>query len=411
MLATFLYPAPPPSYTAESFPNELLWIPCTDAGREFESVPAVLLQCPAARYLVLYLHTNGEDLGLCYSFGCGLRSVLEVHVLLVEYPGYGICPGKSSEESLWRVAIAAFQFCSHVLRWPAEDVIVMGRSLGGALATRLASNFLCHGIILVAPFLSLVDAVSHHVGVLARVLVGDCFCNRVRMQDVRVPTLIIHGVLDTLVPWRQGQELFENCPHDKKLFVSPELMDHNCDLLSDPDFLIRPMLRFFALPDYCFVDLTIPPDLFDNRPKFHRIVEMAKDDVPLCQAMGDQEAYPSSPTMQGPQGWLLDTLTAGGDVDDLDWPNEWTVRTPGPGTTASESTNTPAHSQDDWQKEDSQSSWSAAKNSDALSMDSLIDDGGVRRPEAHIPFSPGSFSWGINLDDGICRFLDEENTM
>merc|ERR1712107_292475 len=71
----------------------------------------------------------------------------------------------------------------------------------------------------------------------------------------------------------------------------------------------------------------------------------------------------------------------------------------------------PAHSQDVWQKEDSQSSWSAAKNSDALSMDSLIDDGGVRRPEAHIPFSPGSFSWGINLDDGICRFLDEENTM
>jgi len=64
-------------------------------------MPAIFLQCTNARYLVLYLHSNGEDIGLCYQFAQGLRMILEVHVLLVEYPGYGISPGHCSEETLF----------------------------------------------------------------------------------------------------------------------------------------------------------------------------------------------------------------------------------------------------------------------------------------------------------------------
>merc|ERR550532_549750 len=120
-----------------------------------ECFPAVLLQCPNARYFVLFFHGNGEDVGLCHSFGAGLRSVLEVHVLLMEFPGYGICPGRSSEETLWQAAQAAFRFISEVLRWPAEDIIIIGRSLGAALATRLACSVVCNGLILIAPFLSI----------------------------------------------------------------------------------------------------------------------------------------------------------------------------------------------------------------------------------------------------------------
>ncbi|CAK0883335.1 unnamed protein product, partial [Prorocentrum cordatum] len=61
--------------------------------RAGDALPAVLLQQPTARYLLLYFHSNGEDVGWCYQFGCDVRSSLEVHVLLVEYPGYGISPG------------------------------------------------------------------------------------------------------------------------------------------------------------------------------------------------------------------------------------------------------------------------------------------------------------------------------
>eukprot|EP00435_Cladocopium_sp_Y103_P005685 s5109_g1.t2 len=78
--------------------------------------------------------------------------------------------------------------------------------------------------------------------------------------DHWVPTLVIHGQKDRLIDSSQGQQLFDLCPSRKKLFVCPEEMGHNDDLLSDPEFLIRPILRFFPLPDYYFTALRVPKE-------------------------------------------------------------------------------------------------------------------------------------------------------
>lgn len=333
-MSTLLFPAPRPSYSYHSFPNELLWIP---RGMDYGSCktgdcfPAIFLRCPAARYFIIYFHSNGEDIGLCYAFGRGLRMVLEVHVLLVEYPGYGICPGQCSEEALWVTAVSAFRFAVEVLNWPAEDIIVMGRSLGAAVATQLAQAYNCHGLILVAPFLSLVDAFSRYIGALAPMLIGNIFSNEDHIKKVKVPTLVIHGLRDSLVPCSQGQRLHELSPAEKKLLVTPEEMSHNSDLLSNADFLIRPMLRFFSLPDYAFVEVLVPPEAFDKRlcPHYHRLVEMTKGDAPLRQPMGDQEPGPTSTTTSGPQNFITDFPAAAGDLDDLEGSDDlYTVRSP-----------------------------------------------------------------------------------
>jgi len=335
LVSSFLFPAPEATYSMHSFPNELVWIP---RGLDYSKcqtgscIPAIVLRCPAARYLIIYLHSNGEDVGLAYPFGAGLRMVLEVHVVLVEYPGYGICPGSCSEDSFWEAASAAFRFVTETLAWPAEDVIVMGRSLGAAVAVRLASVFQCHGVILVAPFLSLVECLSQYVGSFASMLVVNMFNNRERICDIKVPTLVIHGQMDRMIPCTQGEQLLQLCPNDKKMFVNPEDMSHNTDLLSNADYLIRPMLRFFALPDYSFVDLAIPAEAFDKRrcPLYHKVVEMVRDDVPLSQPLGDQEPCPACSTMSGPQGFVRGCQPHSGDLDDMDGSDEHTVRTPRP---------------------------------------------------------------------------------
>lgn len=337
-MSMFVFPAPPSSYTMHSFPNELLWIPLSLADSrpncvslenkhsKVDAVPAVILRSPAARFFIIYLHSNGEDIGLAYPFGCGLRMVLEVHMLLVEYPGYGICPGECSEEALWRVAQAALKFVTETLQWPLEDVIIMGRSLGAAPALRLATKHACHGLILVAPFLSLVEAVSQYVGSsLAPMFVGNSFSNKDIIGRLNVPTLVIHGVNDRLVSCSQGKQLWDMCPHKKKLFVSPEDMSHNSDLLSNADFLIRPMLRFFALPDYSFVDLDIPAEAFDKRrcPQYHKLVENVKCDRPLSAPKGDEEPCPEHNTMDGPRSATEAPIPLfGGDLDDLDGSDE-----------------------------------------------------------------------------------------
>jgi len=298
LISQFVFPVPRPTYSMHSFPDELLWIPWDmdySTCRTGNCLPAILLRCPNARFLVLYFHSNGEDIGSCYPFGSGLRSALEVHVMLVEYPGYGICPGHCSEEALWQVANTAFRFISQVLGWPPEDVIIMGRSLGAAVASRLAQSVVCNGLILVAPFLSLVDALSQYVGVFAHMVVGDMFSNRANMPNITVPLMVIHGQQDKLVSCAHGQQLFQLCPHDRKLLVCPTSMGHNCDLLSDPEYLIRPVFRFFSLPDYNFDDLFVPMEAFNKSlcPQYHNVVELTRNDSPLMQPAGDQE--PCSP--------------------------------------------------------------------------------------------------------------------
>eukprot|EP00401_Gymnodinium_catenatum_P080428 CAMPEP_0117574460 /NCGR_PEP_ID=MMETSP0784-20121206/61597_1 /TAXON_ID=39447 /ORGANISM="" /LENGTH=136 /DNA_ID=CAMNT_0005373289 /DNA_START=114 /DNA_END=520 /DNA_ORIENTATION=+ len=132
-VSSLLFPVPPSSYSYNSFPKELLWIPFATGNKTrgpIGYIPAVLLPRPCARFLFIYFHSNGDDIGLAYSFGTGLRGALDVHVLLVEYPGYGICPGLCSEENFVAVALAAFRFVVDTLRWPEEDIIIMGRSLG-----------------------------------------------------------------------------------------------------------------------------------------------------------------------------------------------------------------------------------------------------------------------------------------
>lgn len=293
-------------------------------------MPAVFLQCTNARYLVFYLHSNGEDIGLCYQFAQGLRMVLEVHVLLVEYPGYGICPGQSSEETLFQASKTAFRFVSEVLHWPAEDVIIMGRSLGASLAIRLAGTVTCHGLILVAPFLSLVEAVQGFVGGLAKVLIHDdcAFNNRDYISKVQVPVLLIHGQKDRLVPCSHGQGLFQLCRHEKKMLVTPKLMGHNTDLLSHADLLIRPMLRFFALPDYNFDELHVPPQAFDKRLclQYHNLMELARDDCPLIQPLGDQEPCAVNDGPTGPQCLTRHPPGSNGDMDNLDSNTDYSVR-------------------------------------------------------------------------------------
>jgi len=385
-----LYPVPSPSYTVDSFPGELLWIPrsldYSSSDDKSDCVPGIFVSCPNARYLVVYFHSNGEDAGLAYPFAAGLKRILEVHVLIIEYPGYGLCPGKPSEESLHSVADLAFEFATKVLKVPPGDVIVLGRSLGAALAVHLAQRWNCHGIVLVAPFLSLVRAVGQFVGQdVAKYLVNDLFCNQTRIQDVKVQTLVVHGTDDTLVSFEHGRQLCELCPSSKKLFVSPPGMSHNVDLLADAEFLVRPLLRFFSLPDYCFAELRVPPEAFNKRlcQLYHGLVETTKHHRPLSMPAGDEDpfetAHPSSPSNLSRQPFKDDRKLKG---------SQCTKHAGDPGDRGGSSAR--------------RSGSAASVAVHVLSSERLeVSGGGGGEPDT----VPGLLA--LDLDGGISRFLNE----
>jgi len=320
LLSRILFPAPSPSYTIDSFPQDLIWVPKSCApsdpdvvpASEPDAVPCLLLQYPSARFIILFFHSNAEDLGRCRGFCSYLRDQFQVHVLAVEYPGYGVCPGIASGETVMANALAALRFVTDTLRWPIDSVKVFGRSIGTGPACALASLFQFAGVILVTPFLSVQDLFRDRVGPFAT-LVEEWFANKDAAPKITSPTMIIHGQRDELISCRHGEALYELC-RSRKLLISPPEMEHNTNLLTNLRFFVLPMFQFFALPDYAFQELRVPNWAFDKRrsPFYIRPgMQVSSGQAPLLATDRNEKDQMSIPVGDDDEG----PLPAANDLD------------------------------------------------------------------------------------------------
>lgn len=272
IVSRLLFPAPPSSYGIDSFSGELIWVPRSlnpQTSSPEDCIPCLFLQCPAAKYLLIYLHGNAEDIGRCYSFCKASRDSFQMHVLAVEYPGYGICPGdRCDERGATESALTAFRFVREVLRWPLDHIMILGRSIGTGPAVALAAEHHVSGLILVSPFLSVREVCRDALGPIAY-LIEERFPNRERIALVRSPLLVVHGLADAMIPDRHGRELYDACSSRKSLVLPPD-MDHNANLIEDPNFFVEPMIAFFVLPDSGGGEMQVPRWAFDKRlsPQF-----------------------------------------------------------------------------------------------------------------------------------------------
>mmetsp|Transcript_115875 Transcript_115875/g.322627 ORF Transcript_115875/g.322627 Transcript_115875/m.322627 type:complete len:313 (+) Transcript_115875:239-1177(+) len=252
---SFLFAAPEPSYHPLEYQGELLWVPregedlCFGRGLPLErGVPCLLLQRQGAARLLVFFHANSEDLGQAYLTLRYLRTLLGLHVLAVEYAGYGICSGAPSEDRVLADAEAVMGFVLDQLRVPSECVVLMGRSLGSGPAIYLASRYPCGGLVTLAAFVSIRAIVGSLAGLTD--LFVDAFDNGARIRSAGCRTLIIHGREDTLVSLEQAQQLTEECGADVPT-RGPVLL-HICDGVGHNNYdikrdIIRPVQR--AFPD------------------------------------------------------------------------------------------------------------------------------------------------------------------
>lgn len=107
--------------------------------------------------MILYFHGNGEDIGVSYSLCDHLRTALDVHVLAVEYPSYGVYddPGGPSENKILCDAELVYRFVRDVGELSEKQIFVMGRSLGSGPSTHLAAKYKPGCLILMSPYTSI----------------------------------------------------------------------------------------------------------------------------------------------------------------------------------------------------------------------------------------------------------------
>jgi fermentation-respiration switch protein FrsA (DUF1100 family) len=128
--------------------------------------------------------------------------------MMTDYTGYGMSGGSPSETGFYQTADAAYDYLARVKRAPPSRLIIMGRSIGGAVAIDLASRRPAQGLMTFSAFTSLADVARAALPLLpAASLLRYRFDNEAKIPQAACPILIVHGEKDSLVPFSMSERL------------------------------------------------------------------------------------------------------------------------------------------------------------------------------------------------------------
>lgn len=158
--------------------------------------------------VVLFFHGNAGNISHRLE-SIEIFHQLGLSVFIIDYRGYGQSQGSPSELGTYRDAEAAWQFLVEERQVPPEQIILFGRSLGGAVAVWLAQQHPPGMLILESTFTSVPDVAAQHYPFLpVRWLARSQYNSLERLPHIKCPVLIIHSPDDEIIPYEHGQQLF-----------------------------------------------------------------------------------------------------------------------------------------------------------------------------------------------------------
>ena len=164
---------------------------------------------------VIYLHGNGTDIGGASEEAKTLARELDCHVLVPEYPGYGLAEGESNEDTVDAVTHACIRFAVELLRVPHDRLVLYGRSVGTGPAAAAAARMTLSSplgppaaLVLHSPYTSIYEYAKEKVGgLLSYLLVSERWPTRKNLTQTGCPVLLIHGDRDEVIPFRHSAKL------------------------------------------------------------------------------------------------------------------------------------------------------------------------------------------------------------
>ncbi len=197
---------------------------------EFESGDHTALHgwyCAAeAPRAVLYCHGNGGNISWMADYFEFLRTTHRMSILAFDYRGYGKSKGTPTVEGVLADGRAARAKLVELSGVPSAEVVVWGRSMGGAVAVQLASEERPRGLILECTFDSFKTVAKHHAPRWAFLVPEDRLASVQKIPQVQCPLFQVHGTADRVVPFESGQTLYA-AANEPKFFYTLRGADHN----------------------------------------------------------------------------------------------------------------------------------------------------------------------------------------
>ena len=158
---------------------------------------------------VLFCHGNAGNISNRLETAQYLVN-LGASVLIFDYRGYGKSTGIPTEEGLYADAEACYNWLLQTKKKQPTDIVLFGRSLGGAVAVELASRVQVSGLIVESSFTSAIDVGKRMFPIFPiRSLIKYSFNSHSKISKLSLPILITHSPDDDLIPYDMGEKLFK----------------------------------------------------------------------------------------------------------------------------------------------------------------------------------------------------------
>ncbi len=212
--------------TAEGITLHGWWVPAEPEGVE---------PCGSA----IHLHGNMGNISSRAGIG---RALTErgLNVLLLDYRGYGLSEGVPTEPGLYQDASEAYRYVRQTKSVPSDRLLLVGHSIGSAVATNLAARERVSGLVLVGAFTSIPRSLRAHFFFLPDWIFGsldwreNVFDTVNDIAKVEAAVLFVRGSEDRFNTRADARALFA-AAHEPKIWLEVDGAGHN-DVLGRSEF-------------------------------------------------------------------------------------------------------------------------------------------------------------------------------
>jgi len=194
---------------------------------------------------LLFFHGNGgnishrgESLAIFHRLG--------FNTLIIDYQGYGKSEGSAGESAMYDDAEAGWDYLLNVKKFRDNKIALFGRSLGSAIAARLAESVKPRALILESTFSSVSDMARIYLPAASRFFyIRYRFNTLDSIKKIKIPLLVLHSRDDEIIPFELGEKTYR-AANKPKIFI--ELAgDHNSGFLQSQPGYEQALAKFFEI--------------------------------------------------------------------------------------------------------------------------------------------------------------------
>jgi fermentation-respiration switch protein FrsA (DUF1100 family) len=199
------------------------------------------IPCEGAEDSIIFCHGNGGNISHRLE-KIAILHIMGLNVFIFDYRGYGRSKGSPSEKGLYKDAEAAYGYLISRDNISAENIILYGESIGGAVAIDLARRRKIKALITEETFSSVKDMTRIIYPFLPYFALRSRFDSVSKIKGINVPKLIIHSIDDEIVPFHLGEKLFESASSPKEFLKIRG--SHNTAFLDSKELFISGITSF-----------------------------------------------------------------------------------------------------------------------------------------------------------------------